>query len=185
MPARSARQANGGGSGVAQVASLPVVVVARSKRLPPPPPLRAPRRLVLMRHADSEVSRAVRDHDRPVTAVGVAAARQVREGGGVAGGVGGGRGGWGAFAAPRAVVALLTLSPPGTHRPLAPPFLSPRSLPPSPTHPPARPPHPPTHPPRQVAQQMRERGWVPQVVICSNALRTRQTLEAMQVGGVG
>ena len=34
----------------------------------------------------------------------------------------------------------------------------------------------------QVAQQLRDAGgpWVPQVVVCSNSLRTRQTLDVMQ-----
>lgn len=37
----------------------------------------------------------------------------------------------------------------------------------------------------QVAAQLRDAGWLPQVVVCSNARRTRQTLDAMQVGEGG
>ncbi len=32
----------------------------------------------------------------------------------------------------------------------------------------------------QVAKQLRELGWVPDVVICSNALRTRQTYDVLR-----
>ncbi len=34
--------------------------------------------------------------------------------------------------------------------------------------------------PLQVARQLRERGWIPDVVVCSNALRTRQTFDVMR-----
>jgi phosphohistidine phosphatase SixA len=34
--------------------------------------------------------------------------------------------------------------------------------------------------PAQVAEQLRAAGWLPQVVVCSNAQRTRQTLDQMQ-----
>lgn len=33
---------------------------------------------------------------------------------------------------------------------------------------------------RQVAEQLRAAGWMPEVVVCSNAQRTRQTLDEMQ-----
>ncbi|PSC74382.1 phosphoglycerate mutase [Micractinium conductrix] len=65
------------------------------------------RRLVLMRHAESEAAGRVRDHDREITEAG-------------------------------AETAL------------------------------------------QVAQQLQEAGWVPQVIVCSTAQRTRQTLDVMQ-----
>lgn len=35
---------------------------------------------------------------------------------------------------------------------------------------------------QQVARQLKERGWVPQVVLCSNALRTRQVRPRAQWG---
>lgn len=37
---------------------------------------------------------------------------------------------------------------------------------------------PPPH--AQVARQLGAAGWVPQVIVCSNAQRTRQTLDVMQ-----
>jgi phosphohistidine phosphatase SixA len=60
-----------------------------------------------MRHADAEETRAVRDHDRPVTPAGAAAAADV-------------------------------------------------------------------------ARQLASSGWVPQVLVCSNAARSRQTLDEMR-----
>ncbi|PRW57804.1 phosphoglycerate mutase [Chlorella sorokiniana] len=67
------------------------------------------RRLVLMRHAESEERRGVRDHDRAITELGAATARKVAE----------------------------------------------------------------------QLQQLADSGWTPQVVVCSNARRTRQTLDVM------
>lgn len=34
--------------------------------------------------------------------------------------------------------------------------------------------------PPQVGEQLRAAGWLPEVVICSNAQRTRQTLDVLQ-----
>lgn len=65
------------------------------------------RRLILMRHAESEAAGRVRDHDREITSQGAEEARQV-------------------------------------------------------------------------ARQLGAAGWVPQVIVCSNAQRTRQTLDVMQ-----
>lgn len=138
--------------------------VADSAAAPPPPP--PGRRLCLMRHADSDpAGRGVRDHDRPITQLGAAEARQVRS-----------RAGAGGRPAqrqrrPSACCLALRAAPGVSHERLGaaasrmPSADESRLL---------------ARRPSQVAEQLKAAGWMPQVVVCSNAQRTRQTLDEMQ-----